>query len=260
MSDGFSLSSFPWRNNGAAGGRVTITDRAGNGFQIIADPRERGLYPLLINGYGKFGRGNQQLFVVSPQWHYCEFAKLEAITLEGGPFLGQWFTNISSDPHALVYPVSSPLVPGDLPSAIGGTFPAANITNIASFNEQIAEVFNEIQALTRAAPFLPNEGQLINSASVFGATVRTNIGGVFITGGTVDIWRFQNLDTPFAPNFQWVMVAQGISLPTGVETVGIAFDQFLLRGGGGADRWLVATNNVTRSDANVTVMVTQRIA
>lgn len=263
MSDGFSLHSFAWTNGTVAGSalavgqRRTISDSGGVGFQIIADPRNRGLYPLQVNGYGRRGRGNQLLTVVSPQWYHVSFSKLEIIQLEGF-YAGNWITNISDDPSARIIPVAAPFAPSDLPSAMGGTYPAA-MRAVSAFDDQNQNTFTESQALTRADPVGLYLGQEIRQASTFLAFLEAPLGQT-ITGGSVNIWRMDSAVSG------WFLIAKNVAVPTGAQRVGIPVGEFLLRlvntvgTSGGGDRWLVTTNGITVSGGATAVTVYQRIA
>lgn len=253
MSDGFSLSSFPWTFP-ANGARCLISDRAGKGFQIIADPRNRGLYPIRVNGYGANGRGNQELYVVSPQWHYVEFSKLEAVPLftQQSVGFGNWFTNISSDPKAIVYPCAAPLNPSDLPAAMGGTYPAAifGVTEVANAGQPIMR-FDQTLVLTAgdtAAPTVITDGLAIGLASTF-YFLLDGLGDT-ITGGTYNLWRWDTVQAT------WALHVQNAAFPLGKTTVAVPVDSFLIRDV--ADRWYVQPVGITTSGLALQIKTWQR--
>lgn len=211
MSDGFSLRSYPWSLDAtSAGGRKGISDSRGRGFAIVADPRNRGAYPLKVCGYGPNGRGNQELWVVDNSWHTVDFQKLEVIALETN-MPGDWFTQISDDPDlkTKINPGTPPVNVADLPAQIGGlTAPRAAPTLRAS------QIFTEAQALTRAAPDNVSLGQAIAGNSMLFVSV-LGAGGANITGGAIDVWKYDTVSAA------WELWLQGIAIPTGASRVAV---------------------------------------
>lgn len=248
MSDGFSLRSYPWSLSAtSAGARKGISDSRGRGFAIIGDPRNRGAYPLKVIGYGPNGRGNQILWVVDNSWHVVDFQKLEVEALETN-MPGDWFTQISDDPdmRTRINPGSPPVSVADLPAQIGGL-----VAPVAAPTLRASQIFTEVQALTRAAPDTANLGQAIGGNSMLFASVLGG-SGQNITGGTVDVWKY---DTILAA---WELMLQNINLPTGASRVAIPVLPLDVKNT--SDRILVALNAVTLSGAATTSTVYQRLA
>ena len=229
----FSLSA------NAAGVRQPLYTGLSTGFQIVADPRNRGSYPLRLQLRGAGNNGMAEVYIVGPSWQHVHTQEISAIPLRDNE-VGDWFLTHSQGEDAFISPVPAPVVPADLPAVIGGGFPAASVGPALT----TAQLFSEAQALTRAAPTLATEGQAIVGASVFQAWLDAGVGNT-VDAGAVDIWRY---DTA-AEVWMLVIALQGV--PTGARRVGIPLDSFLLRNS--ADRWLVACNGIVLSAGTPTV-------
>lgn len=207
------------------------------GFQIIADPRDRGNYPLQVK---ITGIGNQQtkiIWVTSPQWHYGRFAKVE-ILKSGSGVEGSWFVNFALHSNAWINPAAPPPNVVDFPAASGGGPTISAVSETQNLDE------------SASPPTTDADGLSIVGKSVFQVTLHTESGQT-VTGGGIDIYRY-DLATAV-----WSLVLQNVAVPTGQTDVGPVLDQTVMQGLG--DRIDVRTNNITLSGAQTDLTVTLRV-
>lgn len=229
-ADEFTLSDT------LANGRKCVSSRHSYGFQIVADPRNRGAYPLKVWLVGPDNQSNDFLYVTSPQWHRGEVAKIEIEALTDNP-AGNWFVNHAVKEGCGIYPSTPPVNPlTDFPAASGGTGTLVSAS--------------EVQALTRASPnsSAPAATAYLSAAgiSAFFAIVSAAVGAT-VTAGSLDIWRY---DTGLA---RWVLVLN-MGIPTGQRDVAIPLDLTLI----GSGNIFAAFNGVTFSDAAATGLMSLR--
>jgi len=203
------------------------------GFQIVADPRDRGEYPLQVKLTGIGNQGTAFMYVTSPQWHYGRFAKVEIVSQGSTVNQGQWFCTFAKHRDAKVYPVSPPSVAADFPAASGGSPSApAEFAPTANLDD------------SGTPPTSSTDGISIAGKSTFMVTVDTGSAQT-VTGGGVDVYRYDGI--------RWALILQNVTLPTGKSAVAAPLDRTLLQGAG--YRLAVRTNAITLSGAQADVTV-----
>ncbi len=213
----------------------------GLGFGFMLTPIGGAASPAFTVKVRGVGKKSNDLMLVLPNTYYdCPFDALDFSysTLYGLTTYGDFIVNIAIKPYARIIPVQ----PTEFPASQGGA-PAAWFAQ--------GEVD---QILTRSPPEVPADGLLIGGASAYVVWLEAP-GGQVITGGTLDIWRFDDyVDL-------WYLAAQGISVPTGRQIVGIPWDTFgprkvvPINGVAIRNMWLPATNAITLDGAGTEVTV-----
>lgn len=207
----------------------------GYGFMFAnATPQSTDSTFLIASLRGINNIGNDKLIVQPNAWYTSPFQSLELLP---NPFVigqGSFICNIATMPDAKIYPVSALIPPT---AAQGGGGAISRVTTA--------------QNLTGTAPTTAADGIALGTSfgqlySMYTASIQV-VAGV-VTGGGVDIWRYDS----FAA--KWVLVLQNLLLPTGQAIVGIPNDSLGVRTE--ADRLQVVPNGISVTGGATTVSVT----
>lgn len=215
---------------------VNIVNGFGFGFiitPVAADASFAQASPHMFVKVRGVGKISNDILLVTPGYYYdMPFDALDFVGDPSGSVVtrGTFIINIAVKESVRIFPSAAKLTLNDFPASSGG-------------NPNTYTNFVLGQNLTGTPPTLATDGLQIGNASRFYASVRA-AGAATITGGNVDIYR-----TDYDGN--WMLAAQGIPLPTGVNRAAIPMDEIGPHAFNG--RIAVVTNGVTVSDASATV-------
>lgn len=192
----------------------------GFGFRIIPMTGAPGAFPLkvFVDGIGNTGRNI--IMVTDSSVFLTRFSNLQfSMPLINQSVGGQYVAQIITAQDGQILPCEGS-------------------------NDVIGSVQANTYALnadgTSAQPSVITDGQQIGGAKSFEAFIQPVTGGAQISGGGLDIYRWD------IKSFQWVLFMEGIPVPaaeaatTPSEPVGIPLDNFLLSNP--FDRWYVGIN------------------
>lgn len=257
LAPGVGWTSIPIVFQGNQAGPVDVYNGYGYGFILHSIGNNFApVLAFLVGGVSK--KSNDIMFVVPNVWYKGPFTSLKAVNMPAasaafglvgaiaGSTGGSYVLNIGIKDDALADPS---IVQGQsaTPTIIGGAPP------VTYYNDPST-------ALTRAIPTLGDgtEGAVIGNGgftqSMYDGYVEAAAGQT-ITGGSVDVWKYDYQSGPGA----WHIHLQGIALPIGQRKAAIPADAIGVRnnyGGSNAasDKLLIAANGVTTSAGLISVV------
>lgn len=193
----------------------------GYGLRIIPNPANPGPYPikLFVDGIGNTGRNI--LTVTDASVFIGRFSKLQfSMPLDNPAVGGEYICQMITAPDGDINP------DGSVSGITGKGGPV------------IANAYQLKADGTSPPPSLSTDGQAIMNKASFESFIGAVVGGTQISGGGLDIYRWENLT-----GNGWILFMQNIPVPVATHTdeaVGIPLDNFLLANTN--DRWYVGVN------------------